>query len=97
MRRPSFRRVASTPGSFCVGDEKYAACTNVGVAPTFGRAESRVEAYLLDFDGDLYGRIVDVGFTSRIRGEKKFSGVEELKAQIQHDVEEARLINESLT
>jgi len=84
-------------GFVLVGDEKYAACTNVGVAPTFGRAESRVEAYLLDFDGDLYGRIVDVGFTSRIRGEKKFSGVEQLKAQIQHDVEEARLINESLT
>ncbi|MFL5991099.1 MAG: bifunctional riboflavin kinase/FAD synthetase [Rubrobacteraceae bacterium] len=79
-------------GFVLVGDEKYAACTNVGVAPTFGRADSRVEAYLLDFDGDLYGRIVDVGFIRRTRGEKKFSGVEELKAQIQRDVEEARLI-----
>jgi riboflavin kinase/FMN adenylyltransferase len=78
-------------GFVIVGDEKYAACTNVGVAPTFGRAESRVEAYLLDFDGDLYGRIVDVGFIRRIRGEKKFSGVDELKAQIQHDVEETRI------
>ena len=84
-------------GFVLVGDERYDACTNIGVAPTFGRAESRVEAHLLDFDGELYGRIVDVGFTRRIRGEKKFSGVEELKAQIQHDVEEARLINESLT
>ncbi len=79
-------------GFVVVADEKYAACTNVGVAPTFGRADSRVEAYLLDFDGDLYGRIVDVGFIQRIRGEKKFSGVDELKAQIQRDVEEARLI-----
>lgn len=79
-------------GFVIVGDEKYAACTNVGVAPTFGRAESRVEAYLLDFEGDLYGRIVDVGFVRRIRGEKKFSGVDELKAQIQHDVEEARIM-----
>jgi riboflavin kinase/FMN adenylyltransferase len=79
-------------GFVVVGDEKYAACTNVGVAPTFGRAESRVEAYLLDFEGDLYGRIVDVGFVRRIRGEKKFSGVDELKAQIQHDVEEARIM-----
>ena len=78
-------------GFVIVGDEKYAACTNVGVAPTFGRAESRVEAYLLDFDGDLYGRIVDVGFIRRIRGEKKFSGVDELKAQIQHDVEKTRI------
>ena len=78
-------------GFVLVGDEEFAACTNVGVAPTFSRAESRVEAYLLDFDGDLYGRIVDVGFMRRIRGEKKFSGVEELKAQIQRDVEEARV------
>jgi riboflavin kinase/FMN adenylyltransferase len=83
-------------GFVLVGDEKYAACTNVGVAPTFGRAESRVEAYLMDFDDDLYGRVVDVGFIRRIRGEKKFSGLEELKAQIQRDVEEARLITGNL-
>ncbi len=83
-------------GFVIVGDDTYAACTNVGVAPTFARAENRVEAYLLDFDGDLYGRIVDVGFTSRIREEKKFSGVDELKDQIQRDVEAARLISRDL-
>ncbi|MBA2534384.1 MAG: bifunctional riboflavin kinase/FAD synthetase [Rubrobacter sp.] len=83
-------------GFVIVGDDTYAACTNVGVAPTFARAESRVEAYLLDFDGDLYGRIVDVGFTRRIREEKKFSGVDELKAQIQSDVEAARLVARGL-
>jgi riboflavin kinase / FMN adenylyltransferase len=82
-------------GFVLVGDQEFAACTNVGVAPTFARAESRVEAYLLDFDGDLYGRVVDVGFTRRIRGEKRFSGIDELKAQIQRDVEEARLIADS--
>ena len=77
-------------GFVLVGDHRLAACTNVGVAPTFARAESRVEAYLLDFEGDLYGRVVDVGFTRRIRGEIKFSGIDELKAQIQRDVETAR-------
>ncbi|CAN5633325.1 bifunctional riboflavin kinase/FAD synthetase [soil metagenome] len=77
-------------GSVRVGDEEYAACPNVGVAPTFERGESRVEAYLLDFEGDLYGRTVDVSFTDLIRGEKKFSGVEELKTQIGRDVEAAR-------
>lgn len=75
-----------------LGEKRYAACTNVGVAPTFGRAENRVEAYLLDFEGDLYGRVVDVGFMERIRGERRFSGVDELKAQIGLDVEEARRI-----
>jgi riboflavin kinase/FMN adenylyltransferase len=75
-----------------VGKDVKAACTNVGVAPTFERGEGRVEAYLLDFDGDLYGFVVDVSFVRRIRPEKRFSGVDELKAQIARDVEEARRI-----
>ena len=78
------------------GEEEYAACTNVGVAPTFGRTESRVEAYLLDFEGDLYGRVVDVGFVKRIREERRFSGVDELIGQIRRDVEETRIITGGL-
>lgn len=77
-----------------VGKESYAACTNVGVAPTFERRESRVEAYLLGFGGDLYGRVIDVSFIRRIREEKRFVGVEELKRQITRDVEEARRITD---
>ena len=98
--RPDVEAVIPAGGVYAgfviVGDDTYAACTNVGVAPTFDRAESRVEAYLLDFEGDLYGRIIDVGFTRRIREEKKFSGVDELKAQIQSDVEAARLVARGL-
>jgi riboflavin kinase / FMN adenylyltransferase len=75
-----------------VGKDTYAACTNIGVAPTFERRESRVEAYLLGFEGDIYGREVDVSFLERIREEKRFSGVEELKRQISSDVEAARRI-----
>ena len=74
------------------GEKDYAACTNVGVAPTFGRTESRVEAYLLEFEGDLYGRVVDVSFVRRIREERRFSGVDDLIGQIRRDVEEARII-----
>ena len=74
------------------GEEEYAACTNVGVAPTFGRTESRIEAYLLDFKGDLYGRVVDVSFVKRIRDERRFSGVDELTEQIRRDIEEARIM-----
>jgi riboflavin kinase/FMN adenylyltransferase len=79
-------------GFVSFGEKLYAACTNVGVAPTFARTESRVEAHLLDFEGDLYGRIVDVSFVERIRVERRFSGVEELTEQIRRDVEEARII-----
>jgi riboflavin kinase / FMN adenylyltransferase len=74
------------------GEKDHAACTNVGVAPTFGRTESRVEAHLLDFEGDLYGRVVDVGFVERIREERRFSDVDELVGQIRRDVEEARIV-----
>ncbi len=75
-----------------VEKDVHPACTNVGVAPTFGRGESRVEAHLIGYTGDLYGRVLDVGFVRRIRAEKRFSGVEELKEQIARDVEEARRI-----
>ena len=75
-----------------VGKDMYAACTNVGVAPTFERGYGRVEPHLLDFEGELYGLVVDVSFVWRIRSEKRFSGVDELKAQIARDVEEARRI-----
>ena len=75
-----------------IGGKEWAACTNVGVAPTFGRTESRVEAHLLDFEGDLYGRVVDVRFVERIREERRFSGVDELIGQIRRDVKEARII-----
>ena len=75
-----------------VGKAVHPACTNVGVAPTFERRKSRVEAYLIDFEGDLYERVVDVSFVRRIRAEKRFSGVDQLKEQIARDVEEARRI-----
>lgn len=73
-----------------VGSERYGACTNVGTAPTFDRRDSRVEAYLLGYGGDLYGKVVDVTFEERLRPEKRFSGIGDLKEQIAQDVEEAR-------
>ena len=75
-----------------VGEERYAACTNVGVAPTFERRESRVEAYLLGYEGDLYGEVVDVTFEELLRPEKRFSDVDELREQIARDVAEARRV-----
>jgi riboflavin kinase/FMN adenylyltransferase len=71
---------------------RHGACTNVGTAPTFERQENRIEAHLLDFDGDLYGEMIEVGFTERLRGEQKFSGIEELKAQISRDVQRTRAL-----
>ena len=72
--------------------ERYGACTNVGVAPTFDQRDSRVEAHLLDYQGDLYGRVVEVTFIERLRPEKRFFGADELKEQIARDIVEARKI-----
>ena len=60
--------------------------TNIGVRPTFEtEAEPSIETYIFDFDGDLYGDVLRVRFLHRIRDERKFDGVEELKAQIEKD------------
>jgi riboflavin kinase/FMN adenylyltransferase len=66
--------------------------TNIGVRPTFeNNAEPSIETYIFDFDGDLYGDVLRVRFLHRIRDERKFSGIDELKAQIEMD--SARALN----
>ena len=65
--------------------------TNVGVRPTFEReAEASVETFVLDWAGDLYGDVVRVRFLRRLRAERKFASVAELKTQIDADVSRAR-------
>ncbi|MGI6209169.1 MAG: riboflavin biosynthesis protein RibF [Anaerolineae bacterium] len=70
------------------------AVVNVGVRPTFGAETRTVEAHLLGFTGDLYGELVRLCFVERLRGEQRFSGAEELMAQLAHDVEDARRVFE---
>jgi enoyl-CoA hydratase/carnithine racemase len=69
-----------------------AAAISVGTNPTFGRRQRRVEAHILDFDGDLYGRRVGIEFTSRLRGMIKFADATALIAQMKLDVAQARAI-----
>lgn len=72
------------------GGEKPAV-TNIGVRPTFGENEKlTVETYILDYDGDLYGKYIRIEFFKFLRGEKKFESTEELSAQIARDVEETK-------
>jgi len=64
--------------------------TNIGVRPTFGDAtEPSVETYVMNWDGDLYGDVIRVRFLYRLRDERKFSSLEELKTQIDRDVHRA--------
>jgi riboflavin kinase / FMN adenylyltransferase len=83
-----------TPGHgvyACRTGDGHVAAVNVGVRPTFvtGRGEL-IEAYLLDFDGDLYGTELRLEFLKRLRGEKRFESVDALVEQMRLDVEQAR-------
>jgi riboflavin kinase / FMN adenylyltransferase len=72
------------------------AATSVGVNPQFNTG-FRVEAHVLDFDGDLYGRRVAVSFEHRLRGEAAFPSVEELIAQMREDIRQARRLLSAAT
>ncbi|MBI3952964.1 MAG: bifunctional riboflavin kinase/FMN adenylyltransferase, partial [Chloroflexi bacterium] len=65
--------------------------TSIGVRPTFADGDRTIEAYCLDFEGDLYGKTMRLEFLERLRPEVKFESAEELRAQIARDVEAARL------
>ncbi|HCB01724.1 MAG TPA: bifunctional riboflavin kinase/FMN adenylyltransferase [Anaerolineae bacterium] len=80
-----------------LGEEKFMAATSVGFNPTFTpeRQIQSVEAYLLDFDRDIYDQYLKLEFVSRIRDEVKFESVEALIQQIGKDVEETRKILEN--
>lgn len=71
----------------------HPAAINVGVRPTFQTGRGLlIEAYLLDFDGDLYGQTLRIAFLERLRGEKRFESVDELVVQMNRDVDQARQI-----
>jgi riboflavin kinase/FMN adenylyltransferase len=73
-----------------VDGQRYKAVTNVGIRPTFHGQSITVEAHLLDFEGNLYEKTLSLSFVFRLRGEKKFDGLEALIAQITADVLQGR-------
>jgi riboflavin kinase/FMN adenylyltransferase len=76
----------------CLADGRPAA-VSIGVRPTFttGRGEL-IEAYILDFEGDLYGSVLHLDFLERLRGERRFGSPEALVEQMHRDVERTREI-----
>ncbi len=73
-----------------VGSEKYKAVTNIGTRPTVDGDTLTVEPWLLDFSGDLYGKEITLEFMKFLRPERKFASLEELKAEILHNAQQAR-------
>ncbi|MHB8340006.1 MAG: bifunctional riboflavin kinase/FAD synthetase [Mycobacteriales bacterium] len=70
--------------------QRWPAAISIGTNPTFSGRERRVEAYLLDFDADLYGEHVGLDFTARLRGTLRFAGPEDLVTQMGRDVTAVR-------
>lgn len=75
-----------------IDEQKYRGITNVGCKPTIeGRNPIGVETHLLDFFGDVYDKVVTVEFINRVREERKFASIEELKEQMQNDIAYGRV------
>ncbi|QKT04344.1 bifunctional riboflavin kinase/FAD synthetase [Ectothiorhodospiraceae bacterium 2226] len=74
----------------CVDGEQLPGVANVGTRPTVGGTRVLLEVHVLDFEGDLYGRHVEVAFLRKLRPEMRFESFDALRAQIATDVEAAR-------
>jgi riboflavin kinase/FMN adenylyltransferase len=88
---PDERLIRPDQGVYACVANGHTAAINIGVRPQFETGRGvLIEAYLIDFDGDLYGQELRIDFLARLRGERLFPSVDELVAQIGRDVEQAR-------
>ncbi len=95
---PDDRLAIPGHGVYAAFADGVPAAVNVGVRPTFDSGRGvLIETYLIDREDDLYGRALRVAFVERLRGERRFAGVEELIAQMRIDVEEAKRVCASFT
>ncbi|MBS0225965.1 MAG: bifunctional riboflavin kinase/FAD synthetase [Proteobacteria bacterium] len=75
-----------------VGDHPWPSVSSFGTRPTVDGVEPLLEAHLFDFDGDLYGKRIDVEFVAKLRDEEKFDGLAALTAQMERDATAARTL-----
>ncbi len=87
--RPRYGVYAVT-GKILATGEILKGAANLGIRPQFEPPKELLEPYFFDFSGDLYGQEIEVGFHHFLRGEAKFASLDELKAQMASDCEEAR-------
>jgi riboflavin kinase/FMN adenylyltransferase len=98
--RPPHRKVRPGIGVYScfatVRGNRHDAAVNVGFRPTFGGGELLIEAFILDFEDDIYGEDLAVEFVEYTRPELKFSGGDDLAARIEEDVAESRTVLEKI-
>ena len=76
-------------------EREYPAVVNVGVRPTFSSGELAIEAHIIDFVGDLYGKTLRIRTVRKLREERRFPNLETLIKQLERDVETAREVIQS--
>ncbi len=74
-----------------IGAEAFPSMTNVGIRPTFDQDETQVESHLIGFNGNLYGKEIRIRFLKKIRAEVKFQALQELRQQLEKDLETAKV------
>lgn len=95
LRPADPRLLVPAPGvysgtAYDAGGTRYPAMVNIGVCPTVSSEGTQtIEAHLIGFEGDLYGKTLTLEFTGRMRGERRFDSLEELKTQLEADRAEA--------
>lgn len=88
-KRPALRGIYATR-VHGVGARPWPSVSSFGTRPTVGGTEPLLEAHLFDFDGDLYGRRIEIEFVARLRDEEKFPDLPALVAQMDRDAQQAR-------
>lgn len=79
-------------GNVELGGKLYAAAINIGSNPTFDDATQKIEVHVIDFEGDLYDKEIQVDFLDQLRDVQSFDGLDELKEQLVLDIEQAKTI-----
>jgi riboflavin kinase/FMN adenylyltransferase len=75
-----------------IGENRYASVTNIGQRPTVAGDSVTVETHIFDFDADIYGQSIKIELVERLRRERRFASLDELKEQIGRDAARAREI-----
>ena len=96
-KKPALQGVYFVKVKNCCSNQHYHGIANIGIRPTIEGKKAILEVNLFDFSGDIYGQYVDVIFVHKLRDEKKFDSLTDLKQQIAQDVCTAKQISAKLT
>lgn len=96
-KKPALQGVYVVKVKNCCNQQYYFGIANIGLRPTIQGKKAVLEVNLFDFSGDIYGQYLDVTFVQKLRDEKKFDSLAELKQQITQDVCTAKQISAQLT